>query len=127
MARHSKLGRTQTQVPTQRDPITIVEYVRTCRPCASITFASLSSVTSASRSTTFTNAFDPASSAPAQVQVECYQTLMQSPDIPLERVCLLIPRLLASHSLRRWFLFEVRLRPIFLILPLPFLPLIWLA
>ncbi len=45
-------------------------------------------------STAFTNAFDPASSAPAQVQVECYQALVQSPDIPLEHVCLHIPRLL---------------------------------
>src|SRR6266446_1856446 len=61
-----------------------------CRPCASITFASLSSVTSATLSAAFTNAFDPASSAPAQVQVECYQMLMQSPDIPIELVCLVV-------------------------------------
>ncbi len=27
-----------------------------------------------------------------QVQVECYQTLLQSLDISLKRVCLLIPR-----------------------------------
>ena len=72
----------------------IVEDARACRPCASITFASLSSVTSASLSAASTNAFDPASSAPAQVLLESYQTLMQSPDVPLEYVCLLIPRLL---------------------------------
>ncbi len=48
----------------------------------------------ASLSAAFTNAFDAASSAPAQVQVECYQTLMQSLDILLEHVCLLIPKLL---------------------------------
>src|SRR6266403_4147414 len=61
---------------------------------------------------TSTHACRPAYSAPAQVQVECHQTLMQSPDITL------ISRLNAyvyssqgcfdAHSLRRWFLFWVR-------------------
>ena len=59
-----------------------------------MTFTTLLSVTSASYSAafTFTNMSDPASSAPAQAQVGCYQTLMQSLDIPLEHACLLIPR-----------------------------------
>jgi len=94
MARHSTLGRTRIQVPTQRGPIIVVEDARACRPCASITFAGLSNVTSASLSAAFTNISDPSSSAPARMQVECYQTLMLSPDIPFEHICLLIPRLL---------------------------------
>ncbi|SRR6266403_791473 len=81
--------------------------------------------TSASLSAAFTSAFDPASSAPAQVWVECYQALIQSPNIPLEHVCLLIPMLLSLAlppmvvSLRGAFSYQF-----FFILPLPFLPLI---
>ncbi len=78
-------------------------------------------MTSASLSAAFTNPFDPA----AQVRVECHQTLMQSPDIPIVLVCLVVyssQGCFNAHSLRRWFLFGVRPRPLFLTLPLPFLP-----
>ncbi len=75
---------------------------------ASISYASPSCVTSASLSAAFTNSFDPL--LRRQVQIKCYQTLIQSSNIPLEHVCLCF----ASHSLRQWFLFGVPPRLFFL-------------
>ena len=91
-------------------------------PTASITFTNLSSATSASLSTAFSNNNDISDSdSPAQAPAECHKqgvlALMKSRDIdiPLERVCLLDPK--ASLPLTpsdgdegkfTWFLFGVR-------------------
>ena len=106
-------------------------------PGASVAFTNLSSATSASLSaalTTDTNANPPTgttsdSASPVAVaQVECYEqgvlALMQSRNIPHERVCLLDPK--ASLALSpsdgdtgkfTWFLFGVRpLSPSFVFL-----------
>jgi Predicted SAM-dependent RNA methyltransferase len=93
-------------------------------PTASIAFTNLSSATSASLSTAFSNtniSDSDSASSPAQAQAKCYKqgvlALMKARDIdiPLERVCLLDPK--ASLALTpsdgdagkfTWFLFGVR-------------------
>ncbi len=90
-------------------------------PDASIAFTNLSNATSASLSTSFSNSNSDFASTP-QAQAECHEqgvlALMQSRNIPLERVCLLDPK--ASLALTpsdgdagrfTWFLFGVRPSP----------------
>ena len=111
------------------------QHMRTLAgPDASIAFTSLSSATSASLSAAFTDADPPAttttttgtatsdSAPPAAAQVQCHEqgvlALMQSRNMPRERVCLLDPK--ASLALTpsdgdagkfTWFLFGVRPQP----------------
>ena len=96
-------------------------------PDASVAFTNLSSATSTSLSAAFTSTTDSPTTttttsafpSPAAAQVECHEqgvlALMQSRNIPHERVCLLDPK--ASLALTpsdgdadkfTWFLFGVR-------------------
>jgi hypothetical protein len=116
--------------PTQ-SLLSLSQHMRTLAgPDASVAFTSLSSATSASLSAAFTDADPPATStitttttsdsaSPAAAQVQCHEqgilALMQTRNIPHERVCLLDPK--ASLALTpsdgdagkfTWFLFGVR-------------------
>ena len=127
-------------VPTQ-SLLSQSQHMRTLAgPDASIAFTSLSSATSASLSAAFTDADPPAttttttsdatsdSASPAAAQVQCHEqgvlALMQSCNMPRERVCLLDPK--ASLALTpsdgdagkfTWFLFGVRPQPSFVSSP----------